>query len=153
MWSVLLAGLAGAGEAPKPEAPKAAARQDEVEVNLRGLLIAKPKEAAEGVLASFIVFPKKFEIIDERKAVNLYAKGDIAKQITEMSRERTRVELIGMSAPTGINVTKIELYTGKAKLRREKEKEAEAANVAKTTAADPSKPETKPKLPRGDEEF
>ncbi|HYG74035.1 MAG TPA: hypothetical protein VEK08_03430 [Planctomycetota bacterium] len=147
--AALLAGSVSAGEAPKAAENKPEAKQEEEA--FRGLLLAKPKDAPENVIASFVVFPKKFEIVDERKAVHLFAKGDVAKQIADLSRERTKVEILGVSGANGITVSKIEVYTGKSKLKREKEQEANAVKAKEVSP--PAQGTSKPKLPRGDEEF
>ena len=47
---------------------------------------------AVAAIALFIVIPKKFDIIDERKAVNLYAKGDVAKVLLDLAKERARAD-------------------------------------------------------------
>ena len=102
------------------------AKAADLDVNLHGAVRPKPKDAPENVVALFIVIPKKFDIIDERKAVNLYAKGDVVKVLLELAKERSRADISGTIVDGGINVTQAEAFTGKKKQKQARAQEKAA---------------------------
>lgn len=147
---ILLAAGAGSfarGEEPKPDAKADAAKA--LDVEFRGIVCPKAKDAPENVVACFIVVPKKFDIVDERKTVNLFAKGDVAKLLVELAKDRAKADIAGTMAEGGINVTLAEAYTGKKKAKLAAKPVNEAGAQPKADAGKSDTPKTKP----SDEEF
>ncbi|HEY3319028.1 MAG TPA: hypothetical protein VGP72_00930 [Planctomycetota bacterium] len=133
-------------EEPKKEPPKEQkvpeAKTDNLEVNVRGVLSEKAKEAPEGVVAMLTIIPKKFEVVEERKTLNLYAKGELVKQLQDWAKEKTRVIVTGTLVTGGISVAKADLYKKKAEQK-----------TPEPIPGPGNKTDMPPRLPRGDENF
>ena len=159
LLSLLAAAVVYSGEPAQAE--KKETQKEGEELSGRGQLSAKAADAPADAVATLIVFPKKFDIVDPRKAVHVFAKGELARRVEEMLKGKAnqKVEFIGKSVAAGIEITQIEAYDGKPKLRPVKVREADATvntnnggtqGQAQTPATLDNRP---PKLPRGDEEF
>lgn len=139
------------GAARAEDAKPDVAKPGNLDVNLRGVLREKPKDAGEKVVAVFIVTPKKFDIIDEKKTVNLFASGEVAKTLLELVKEskedgKLKVEISGTIAEGGINVTQAEAVSKK---KPKKVVNAADPQPAKTDAGKSEPSKTK----ASDEEF
>ena len=150
----LCAGLVRAEE-PKPDAKPDAAKPADLDVNYRGKVLPKAKDAPEKAVVSFVIILKKFDIIDENKTVNLFATGEVATKLLELAKSKSRAEISGTIVEGGINVTDVDEFTGKKKAKVAAKPQPVAGNgngnaqPAKTDGKNDAPPKTKP----SDEEF
>jgi hypothetical protein len=149
----LSAGTIRAEEKPevKGDADKAA-----LDVNYKGTILPKAKDAPEKAVAGFIINLKKFNI--ERKEVVLFASGEVATMLTELAKEKSKAEITGTIVEGGINVTAVEAG-GKKKGKLAAQPVANGGAVPPANAGaggQPAKTDAKndpPKKKPSDEEF
>lgn len=149
----LCAGTIRAEEKPvtKGDADKAA-----LEVNYKGTILPKAKDAPEKAVAGFMINLKKFNI--ERKEVVLFASGEVATMLTELAKEKSKAEITGTIVEGGINVTSVEAggkKKGKLAAQPVANGNAAPANGAANAGAggQPDAKNDPPKKKPSDEEF
>lgn len=145
---LLLSATTVRAEDAKPEG-KAGEKAANLDVELHGVLRPKPKDAPENVAALFIVISNKFGIVDERKAVNLFATGDTAKTLAELAKDKSTADITGTIVEGGINVKQAAAYITKKQAKKAQEKTVEAPPAKNETG----KSTTPPKKKASDEEF